>query len=76
MTPRLEYKGYCGTVEVDIEGGCLFGTVEMIRDTVHYEGETVAELRQAFRDSIDVYIDFCGQRGEQPDVPAAARSVA
>jgi predicted HicB family RNase H-like nuclease len=61
----LEYKGYLGTVEP--EDGSFFGRVVGLRDVITFEGETYNEVEQAFRDSIDDYLAFCAERGEQPD---------
>ena len=32
-----------------------------------FQGETVEEIAKAFRGSVDDYIDFCKERGEEPD---------
>jgi len=63
----LEYKGYVGTVEA--EDGTFAGRVTGLRDVITFEGETFAEVEQAFRDSIDDYLAFCAERGETPDRP-------
>jgi predicted HicB family RNase H-like nuclease len=64
----LEYKGYtAGRIEFD--DGTFSGTVAGLRDVIHFEGATAEELEQAFRDSIDAYLDFCARRGEMPDKP-------
>lgn len=61
----LEYKGYVGTVEPDEDA--FVGRVVGLRDVITFEGETYLEVEQAFRDSIDDYLAFCAERGEQPD---------
>lgn len=61
----LEYKGYLGTVEVD--DGAFTGRVVGLRDVMTFEGQSFAEVEQAFRDSIDEYLAFCAGRGETPD---------
>lgn len=61
----LEYKGHLGTVEVD--DGAFTGRVVGLRDVVTFEGQSFAEVEQAFRDSIDEYLAFCAGRGETPD---------
>jgi predicted HicB family RNase H-like nuclease len=66
----MEYKGYmAGPIDIDPEDGTLSGTVAGLRDVVHFEGATAAELAQAFRDSIDAYLDLCTERGKLPDRP-------
>ncbi|MBI1344955.1 toxin-antitoxin system HicB family antitoxin [bacterium] len=72
----MEYKGYLGKVEFDDDAGIFHGEVINIRDVVTFQGNTVAKLRKAFRESIDDYLDFCQQRGEDPDKPFSGQFVA
>jgi predicted HicB family RNase H-like nuclease len=67
----LTYKGYSGHCEVDFEAGIIFGRVVGIRDVVTFKGRDVEEAKQAFYDSIDGYIEFCQELGEEPNRPAA-----
>lgn len=71
----IEYKGYIGKVEIDEEAGILHGEVINIRDVITFEGQTVEELQQAFRDSIDDYLEYCSQRGEDPEKPFSGKFV-
>jgi len=71
----MEYKGYIGKVEIDEEEGVLHGEVINIRDVVTFEGQTVEDLQQAFRDSIEDYLAFCAQRGEDPEKPFSGKFV-
>jgi predicted HicB family RNase H-like nuclease len=63
----LTYKGYIGSLEVDEEAGIIFGRVLAIRDVVTFKGETVAEVKQAFQDSVDDYLEFCHNLGQAAD---------
>ena len=67
----LEYKGYVGVVEP--EDGVFAGRVIGLRDVVTFEGTSFAEVEQAFRDSIDDYLAFCGERGEAAASALSAR---
>jgi predicted HicB family RNase H-like nuclease len=67
----LEYKGYVGVVEP--EDGVFAGRVIGLRDVVTFEGETFADIEQAFHDSIDDYLAFCAQRAEAPDRPYSGK---
>ena len=69
----LNYKGYAGRVEFDDEAGIFHGEVLDLRDIITFQGKSVDELEQAFRDSIDDYLDFCAERGEAPDKPFSGR---
>lgn len=65
----LKYKGYSGHVEYDDEAGIFHGEVLDLKDAVTFQGTSVDEVEQAFRDSIDDYVEFCQERGEEPDKP-------
>ena len=69
----LNYKGYSGRVEFDDESGLLHGEVIDLRDVVTFQGRSVEEVESTFRDSIDDYLAFCEERGEQPDKPFSGR---
>ena len=69
----LEYKGYTGNVEFDAEAGVFHGEVLDTRDVITFQGTSVEDLQQAFRDSVDDYLDFCKERNEEPDKPFSGR---
>lgn len=71
----MEYKGYYGKVEFDEESDIFHGEVINISDVVTFEGTSVDELKQAFQDSIDDYLEFCAERGEDPVKPYSGRFV-
>jgi predicted HicB family RNase H-like nuclease len=71
----MEYKGYIGKVEIDDEAGILYGEVLNVRDVITFEGASVEEVQQAFRESVDDYLDFCAQRGESPEKPFSGKFV-
>ena len=71
----IEYKGYSGKVEFDDEAGIFHGDVINTRDVITFQGESVSELQQAFRDSIDDYLEFCQERGESPEKPFSGQFV-
>ncbi|MGA1530302.1 MAG: type II toxin-antitoxin system HicB family antitoxin [Kiritimatiellia bacterium] len=63
----MKYKGYIGKVAFDDDANIFHGEVINLRDVVTFQGESVAELRRAFQDSVDDYLDFCAARGESPE---------
>lgn len=65
----MEYKGYIGQVEFDDEADILHGEVVNLRDVITFQGESVLELRRAFQESVDDYLAFCAERGEEPEKP-------
>jgi len=71
----MKYKGYTGRVEFDDKAGIFHGEVIDTRDVITFQGKTVEEITQAFKDSIDDYLDFCRERGEKPDKPFSGKFV-
>jgi predicted HicB family RNase H-like nuclease len=71
----MKYKGYTGLAEIDEDSGVLFGRVIGLRDVITFQGASVAELTQAFHDSVDDYLDFCAKRGESPEKPFSGHFV-
>jgi predicted HicB family RNase H-like nuclease len=71
----MEYKGYIGKVEFDDVAGIFHGEVINTRDVITFQGQSVAELKNAFRDSVQEYLEFCASRGEEPDKPFSGHFV-
>lgn len=71
----LSYKGYIAKVEFDEEDNILFGNVIGIRDTVGFHGESVSELKTAFHEAIDFYLDSCEKSGREPNKPFSGKFV-
>jgi predicted HicB family RNase H-like nuclease len=71
----MKYKGYTGLVELEEGSDVLFGRVIGLRDVITFQGESVAEVTQAFHDSVDDYLEFCAARGEGPEKPYSGQFV-
>ena len=65
----MQYKGYSGKVEYDDDAEIFHGEVIGLRDVITFQGKTVDEIKQAFRESVDDYLDFCVQLGQAPEKP-------
>ena len=52
----MKYKGYTGHVEFDDEANIFHGNARH-RDVITFQG-TPEEIKTAFRDSIDDYLNF------------------
>lgn len=63
----MKYKGYIGHVEYDDEAKIFHGEVVGLRDIITFQGKSVDELDQAFKDSVDDYLTWCKERGEKPE---------
>ena len=65
----MEYKGYLARIQFDNEADIFHGEVINIRDVIDFQGKSVDELRHVFKDTVEDYLDFCSERGEEPETP-------
>lgn len=63
----MNYKGYEGVVQFDEDAKIFHGDVIGIKDVITFQGRSVDELEQAFKDSVDDYLAWCEERGEKPE---------
>jgi predicted HicB family RNase H-like nuclease len=69
----MQYKGYKASVQFDDEAKILHGEVLGLRDVVTFQADSVSELEKAFHDSVDDYLEFCKERGEEPERPYSGK---
>lgn len=69
----MKYKGYHGQVNYDEEAKLFHGEVVGLRDVITFQGTSVEELEQAFKDSIDEYLDFCKELKRIPEKPFSGK---
>ena len=69
MTNTMTYKGYSARIEYDDDDGIFFGHIAGIRDGVGFHADTVVDLKAAFRESVDDYIETCAKIGKEPQKP-------
>lgn len=58
---NLSYKGY------DSDGHLFHGEVLGLKAVITFQGTTVDEIEEAFRDSVDDYLEWCEKRGIDPE---------
>lgn len=69
MTDVMTYKGYLGSVRYSGEDEIFYGKIEAINDLVMFEGESVKELKKAFHEAVNDYLETCKEMGRQPNKP-------
>jgi predicted HicB family RNase H-like nuclease len=69
----MEYKGYMGIVEYDDDARLFHGDVINTRDVITFQGTTVEEIEQAFKDSVDDYLAWCMEEGTEPERPYSGK---
>lgn len=65
----LKYKGYEGSVELDLEGGVCRGKILFVRDLVTFQSVSIADVQQEFEAAVDDYLETCLALGREPEVP-------
>ncbi len=63
----MEYKGYMGKIAYDAEADVFHGEVIGLKDVITFQGTSVKDLKQAFKDSINDYLAWCKERSEEPE---------
>ena len=69
----MKFQKFQAKVTFDEEFDIFHGEVINTRDVITFQGKSVAELRAAFKDSVDEYLTFCIERGRKPDKPFSGR---
>ena len=69
----MTYKGYAARVEFDARDNILVGRIAGVRDVVGFHAETVAELRAAFEEAVDDYVEACAKAGKAPEKSASGK---
>lgn len=66
MTNTMIYKGYSARIEYDDEDGLFTGRIAGITDSVSFHADTVEDLRAAFHEAVDDYLETCTRIGKEP----------
>lgn len=69
----IEYNGYLAKIDVDEDARLFHGEVINLRDVITFEADCMDDLLQAFHDSVDDYLEFCDDRGEDPEKPFSGK---
>jgi predicted HicB family RNase H-like nuclease len=65
----LKYKGYTGIVQFDDEAMIFHGEITGTRDVITFRGTTPEEIKAEFEKSVDGYINWCKELGQEPEKP-------
>lgn len=69
----MTYRGYAARIEYSDEDKCLVGHIAGINDIVGFHGESVEELRAAFEEAVDDYLEVCETLNRAPQKPYSGR---
>jgi len=65
----MTYRGYATQIDYSGDDGCFIGHIAGINDVVGFHGESVAELRAAFEEAVDDYLETCEKLNRPPQKP-------
>lgn len=69
MSKPMSYGGYSAAVEYDGDDEVFSGRILGIADHISFHAETVEQLKAAFHEAVDDYLETCRKLGKQPDRP-------
>ena len=67
MKDVIIYKDYIGSVHYSTEDEVFYGKLEGVNDLISYEGSSVSELKSAFEEAVDDYLELCKLNGKEPE---------
>lgn len=65
----MSYKGYKASVAYDEDDEIFFGRLLGINDVIGFHAESVSELKSAFHEAVDDYVETCAKIGKSPEKP-------
>ena len=60
----MKYKDFLGSVHFSAADDQFVGRIEEIDDLVTFEGSSVAELKRAFKEAVEDYVELCAAAGK------------
>jgi len=63
MENILKYNDFIATVKYSEDDEAFIGRIEGINSVVSFEGQSVEELKLAFKEAVKSYLDFCNRKG-------------
>ena len=69
----MTYQGYAARIEYSDEDEAFVGRIAGIRDVIGFHGESVHDLRAAFMEAVDDYLETCKKLGRAPQKPYSGK---
>jgi len=73
MSNTITYKGHAAWVEFSSEDDCFIGHIAGIKDVIGFHAESVIELKRAFVEAVDDYIEVCKLTNKTPQKPYSGK---
>lgn len=65
----LEYKGYVAKLHFDFDDNIIVGRVVNANEIISFHADNTLEIKQAFEDAINDYVEVCIKHGIEPAKP-------
>lgn len=69
----MNYRGYAARIEFSDDDNCFIGHIAGIMDVIGFHGQSVRELRVAFEEAVDDYLETCKKLGRAPQRPYSGK---
>jgi len=66
MKDVILYRNFMGSVHYSTDDEIFYGKIEGINDSISYEGSSVEELKLAFHEAVEDYLELCKVNDKQP----------
>ena len=63
----MRHKGYLGQVAYSDADSTFYGKILGINDLVTFEGSSVEELKEAFKEAVEDYLETCHELAKEPE---------
>lgn len=67
MSNYLKYKDYMATLEYSAEDEVFYGKLFGINDLVTFEGTSVKDIKTAFQEAVEDYVQTCKALNKNPE---------
>jgi predicted HicB family RNase H-like nuclease len=67
MNDILQYQNYYASVHFSAADEVFYGRILGINDLVSFEGASVKELKTAFEEAVEDYLELCKEIGKMPE---------
>ena len=69
MKNVMSHKGYSALVQYDADDEIFYGELLGIRDVVGFHADNVVDLKVAFVEAVEDYLETCRKAGKEPQRP-------
>ncbi len=67
----IEHKGYIGHFAFDEKTNLFHGRAANYHHLITFQGKSVKETHQAFRDAVDEHLEWCKKHGKKVEKSSA-----